>query len=424
VQPFTEKAGVLHVEDVPLTRIADAVGTPAYVYSSAYFQHQYHALKSALGTLDAQICYAVKANSNLSVLGLFKDLGAGFDIVSAGELQRVLAAGGDPASVLFSGVGKTNEEIDFAIKLHIGCFNVESAGELTRIAERAEMLQISAPISIRVNPDVDAQTHPYISTGLKENKFGVPADQALDLYREANKNVYLKVVGIDCHIGSQIMEVDPLRQALLSLLTITSQLAQEGIELQHIDVGGGMGVTYHDETALDVIAYGHMLQELAGDSGLRVMLEPGRLLVANGGALLTRVEYLKPASQPGQKSFAVVDCAMNDLLRPALYQAWHEVKQVTAAPAALPTAWDIVGPVCESGDFIAQDRDLALAPGQLLAVMSAGAYGMTQSSNYNSRSRPPEVLVSGDSFSVVRRRETTRDQLMFEAYPAPSSTAP
>lgn len=422
MQTFNEKAGILHAEGVPLTRIADAVGTPAYIYSSAYFQHQYQRLKSALGSLDANICYAVKANSNLSVLGLFKDLGAGFDIVSAGELQRVLAAGGDPANVLFSGVGKSNEEIDFALKLKIGCFNVESAGELARISERAQLLEAQAPISIRVNPDVDAQTHPYISTGLKENKFGVPADQALDLYRSANKHPHLKIVGIDCHIGSQIMDVAPLRQALVSLLSLTTQLGQEGIELQHIDVGGGMGVSYHNETPLDISAYGNMLQELAAGTGLRVVLEPGRMLVANGGALLTRVEYLKPASEAGQKSFAVVDCAMNDLLRPALYQAWHDVKSVTQAPAATPATWDIVGPVCESGDFLAQNRELALAPGQLLAVMSAGAYGMTQSSNYNSRSRPPEVLVSGDTFCVVRRRETMRDQLMFETYPAQTSS--
>lgn len=414
MQAFSEKAGVLHAEDVPLTEIADSVGTPAYVYSSTHFQHQYQQLESALGTLDAQICYAVKANSNLAVLSLFKELGAGFDIVSAGELQRVMAAGGDPGRVLFSGVGKTSAEIDFALKLNIGCFNVESAGELARIAERAELLEAVAPISIRVNPDVDAQTHPYISTGLKENKFGVPGHEALDLYRSANKHPHLRVTGIDCHIGSQIMDVGPLRQAIASLLALADQLAKDGIELEHIDVGGGMGVTYQDETPLDISAYGQMLEELAGNTGLRVMLEPGRLLVANGGALLTRIEYLKPALEREQKSFAVVDCAMNDLLRPALYQAWHDVRSVTAAPGAALATWDIVGPVCESGDFIAHDRELALAPGQLLAVMSAGAYGMVQSSNYNSRPRPPEVLVTGGSFKVVRRRETVRDQLLFE----------
>ena len=325
-----------------------------------------------------------------------------------------MAAGGDPGRVLFSGVGKTSAEIDFALKLNIGCFNVESAGELARIAERAELLEAVAPISIRVNPDVDAQTHPYISTGLKENKFGVPGHEALDLYRSANKHPHLRVTGIDCHIGSQIMDVGPLRQAIASLLALADQLAKDGIELEHIDVGGGMGVTYQDETPLDISAYGQMLEELAGNTGLRVMLEPGRLLVANGGALLTRIEYLKPALEREQKSFAVVDCAMNDLLRPALYQAWHDVRSVTAAPGATPATWDIVGPVCESGDFIAHDRELALAPGQLLAVMSAGAYGMVQSSNYNSRPRPPEVLVTGGSFKVVRRRETVRDQLLFE----------
>jgi len=411
---FASKNGVLHIEDVALTRIAEAVGTPAYVYSSAHLTHQFGRLTQALTGLDTQICYAVKANSNLAVLNLFHQLGAGFDIVSGGELQRVVSAGGNPAHVLFSGVGKSTAEIDFALKLGIGCFNVESAAELDRIASRAELLQRPAPISIRVNPNVDAGTHPYISTGLKENKFGVPAQQALALYRQANTSQHLSVVGIDCHIGSQIAEIEPLREALSSLLELADILASEGIALQHIDLGGGMGVTYRDEAEFDVSAYGRVLHDALSGRGMKLILEPGRFLVANGGALLTRVEYLKPQATSEHKNFAVVDAAMNDLLRPALYQAWHEVRVVEPATAAATGRWDIVGPICETGDFIAHDRELALEDQELLAIMSAGAYGIVQSSNYNTRPRPPEVLVDGSEFRVVRRRETTRDQLAFE----------
>jgi diaminopimelate decarboxylase len=414
---FTAKNGVLYIEDVPLPEIADSVGTPAYVYSSAHLRDQFARLSEALSGLNAQICYAVKANSNLAVLRLFHELGAGFDIVSGGELQRVVSAGGDPGQVLFSGVGKSVAEIDLALKLDIGCFNVESAGELERIGERAQLLQRTARISVRVNPNVDAQTHPYISTGLKENKFGVPPEQAAQIYRRANAHEYLSVVGIDCHIGSQIQEIEPLREALASLLELTDQLAGEGIALQHIDVGGGMGVTYRDEAEFDVSAYGAMLCDKLRGRDLKLILEPGRFLVANGGALLTRVEYLKPQTTSEHKNFAVVDAAMNDLMRPALYQAWHEVRVVAPQASVAPAAWDIVGPICETGDFIAHDRQLALADQQLLAIMSAGAYGMVQSSNYNSRGRPPEVLVEGSAFRVVRRRETTRDQLALEQEP-------
>jgi diaminopimelate decarboxylase len=411
MRAFTARDDVLHIEDVPLTSIADSVGTPTYVYSSAHLRDQYDRLTQALSGLDAQICYAVKANSNLSVLRLFHDLGAGFDIVSGGELQRVVSAGGDPGRVLFSGVGKSTEDIDLALKLGISCFNVESASELQRIAERALLLQRRAPISIRVNPNVDAQTHPYISTGLKENKFGVPPEQALELYRWANDREHLSIVGIDCHIGSQIMEIEPLRQSLTSLLELTDQLAEDGVRLRHVDVGGGMGVTYQNETEFDVAAYGNMLHELLEGRDIKLIVEPGRYLVANAGALLTRVEYLKPQPTPEHRNFAVVDAAMNDLLRPALYQAWHDVRVVSPEAGVLAERWDIVGPVCETGDFIAHDRELALSEQQLLAIMSAGAYGMVQSSNYNTRSRPAEVLVDGSQFRVVRRRETTRDQL-------------
>lgn len=411
---FTAKDGVLHIEDVTLTSIADAIGTPAYIYSSAHLRQQFGRLTEALSGLDAQIYYAVKANSNLSVLRLFHELGAGFDIVSGGELQRVVSAGGEPGQVLFSGVGKSVAEIDLALKLGIGCFNVESTSELERIAERAQLLQRPAPISIRVNPNVDAQTHPYVSTGLKENKFGVPPQQAVELYRQANDREHLSIVGIDCHIGSQIVEIEPLHQALTCLLELADQLADEGIRLQHIDVGGGMGVTYRDESEFDVDAYGNMLHEMLSGRSMKLILEPGRYLVANGGVLLTRVEYLKPQQTPEHKNFAVVDAAMNDLLRPALYQAWHDIRVVVPDSGVSTTCWDIVGPICETGDFIAHDRELALAEQQLLAIMSVGAYGMVQSSNYNTRPRPPEVLVEGSRFRVVRRRETTRDQLAFE----------
>ncbi len=414
MEAFARRNGVLHADQVPLTLIAEQVGTPVYVYSRAFFESRYRALTAALAPLPVQICYAVKANSNLSVLRCFQALGAGFDIVSGGELQRVLAAGGDPARVVFSGVGKAEAEIDMALKLGIGCFNVESRQELSRIARRAALLGRRAPISIRVNPDVDARTHPYISTGLKTNKFGVPIADAESLYLEARGESALEVVGIDCHIGSQIASAEPLLEALGSLLDLVDRLAARGITLQHVDLGGGLGVRYQDEPDFDLEAYGAALRDALSGRNLRLILEPGRFLVANGGVLLTRVEYLKPAADGG-RSFAVVDAAMNDLIRPALYQAWHGVVPVTApGDGAVTARWDVVGPVCESGDFLAQDRELTLAPGDLLAVLSAGAYGMVQSSNYNSRPRPPEVMVEDGSFRVVRRRETSRDLLALE----------
>ncbi len=414
VTPFTRKGGELHAEDVPLGRIAEQLGTPVYVYSENYFRARYHALQQALYPLDAQICYAVKANSNLSVLRCFHALGAGFDIVSGGELQRVLAAGGDPGKVVFSGVGKSEAEIDLALKCEIGCFNVESSQELSRISRRASLLGRVAPVSVRVNPDVDARTHPYISTGLKTNKFGVPVTEAEVMYRQASIDAALKVVGVDCHIGSQIGSAGPLLEALESLLKLVDRLADQGIELQHVDLGGGLGVSYRDEPEFDLQSYGSALRTMLAGRKQRLMLEPGRYLVANGGVLLTRVEYLKPAADDG-RSFAIVDAAMNDLIRPALYQAWHRVEAVSSASqAARSERWDIVGPICESGDFLAHDRDLALAPDALLAVFSAGAYGMVQSSNYNSRPRPPEVMVDKASFRVIRRRETSRDLLSAE----------
>lgn len=415
MQPFVLRNGVLHAEGVSLQTIAEAVGTPVYVYSRAHFENRYETLQNAMAPLDVVICYAVKANSNLSVLRCFAELGAGFDIVSGGELQRLISIGVEPAHLVFSGVGKSVAEIDLALKVGIGCFNVESGAELDRIEARAELLSKVAPISVRINPDVDANTHPYISTGLKENKFGVLKEQAIDLYRRAGASEVLSVRGIDCHIGSQLNTVAPLVEACTNLIEIIDELEGSNIHIEHIDMGGGLGVTYRDEEEFDLDEYGRQLRMLIGERELKLLLEPGRFMVANGGLLLTRVEYLKPATSAGHKSFAVVDAAMNDLLRPALYQAWHDVVAVnTRNDSTTEQCWDIVGPVCESGDFLAHERHMALSEGDLLAVLSAGAYGMVQSSNYNTRGRPAEVLVDGSNFQVVRRRETTMDQLRLE----------
>lgn len=403
----------LHVEGVSLSDIAQAVGTPAYVYSKAYITQAVERLQDAFTGAPLDIHYAVKANSNLAILRLMSELGAGFDIVSGGELSRVLAAGGDPATVIFSGVGKSVEEIDFALKVGIECFNIESASELARVSARAAILGQEAPVSLRVNPDVDAQTHPYISTGLKQNKFGVPVEQALELYQQAAEDPQLRLVGIDCHIGSQINQIEPLLDALTSILEVVDQLDAMGITLEHIDLGGGMGVTYQDETPLDIEAYGASVQQIMAARPQRLVLEPGRSLVANAGVLLTRVEYLKPTAGDAP-SFAVVDAAMNDLIRPALYQAWHEVYPVNNNTDTKPRRWDVVGPVCETGDFLAKDRSLALQQGALLAVASAGAYGMVQASNYNTRGRACELLIDGADFKVIRRRETVQDQLRLE----------
>ncbi len=409
---FSRTDNALYVEDVSLTAIADAVGTPAYVYSRSTIEDRYRRLAESL--CDAGICYSVKANSNLAILRLMQDLGAGFDIVSGGELERVLLVGGDPERVVFSGVGKSLAEIDFAIKAGIGCFNVESAQELERLEARATLLSRVAPLSVRVNPDVDARTHPYISTGLKENKFGVPEAQALEMYRRAAASDMLDVRGIDCHIGSQIEDSAPYVAARDRLFRIVDSLSGEGIDLHHVNLGGGFSIRYRNESDFDVEGFGREVAAAVAARGLTLVIEPGRYLVADAGVLLTRVEYLKPAPDEGHRNFAVVDAAMNDLMRPALYQAWHRVEPVIASSAE-PRRWDIVGPVCETGDFLALDRDLALEDDALLAVFGAGAYGMALASNYNSRSRPPEVLVHGDAFRVVRRRETVRDQLAPES---------
>ena len=401
------------VDGVRLSAIAEAVGTPVYVYSRAAIEDRHRRLARALAGGRARICYAVKANANLAILRLMAELGAGFDIVSGGELQRVLRAGGAAGDAVFSGVGKSAAEIDFALKAGIRCFNVESEAELGRIESRAKLLSRVAPVSVRVNPDVDAGTHRYISTGRRENKFGVPEHAALDMYRRAAASDALEVRGIDCHIGSQIAELGPYAAARDRLFRIVDVLAAEGIAVEHVDLGGGFGVRYDDESDFDVEAYGREIAAPVFARGLELIVEPGRYLVAEAGVLLTRVEYLKPGTGDGHRNFAVVDAAMNDLLRPALYQARHAVEAVVPSEAA-PRRWDIVGPVCETADFLALERDLALAEGALLAVFGAGAYGMALSSNYNGRGRAPEVLVHAGDFRVVRRRETLRDQLALE----------
>ncbi|MBK7899619.1 MAG: diaminopimelate decarboxylase [Azonexus sp.] len=407
MSPFSRQAGVLHAESVSLAHIAQHFGTPAYVYSRAALEASLGEFTAVLGAhpagARALVCYAVKANSNLAILNLFARLGAGFDIVSGGELARVLAAGADPGKVVFSGVGKTGEEMRQALQAGIFCFNVESAAELERLNAVAGSLAKRAPVSLRVNPDVDPKTHPYISTGLKEAKFGVAYDQATALYRRAAALPHLEVTGIDCHIGSQLLDPSPFTEALDRILALVDRLAADGITIRHLDLGGGLGIRYREgQEQPTVAAYlTPLLDRLAG-RGLQVVLEPGRRLVGNAGVLLTRVEYLKPGEE---KNFAIVDAAMNDLMRPALYEAWHDIVPV-AEHEGETRAWDVVGPVCETGDFLGQDRALALAPGDLLAVLSAGAYGMAMSSNYNTRPRAAEILVDGEQTHLVRRRET------------------
>ena len=402
---FHLKNGVLHAESVPLTAVAERFGTPCYVYSRAALTNALLEFQQELSGLDALVCYAMKANSNLAVLNVFARLGAGFDIVSGGELQRALAAGGDPQKIVFSGVGKRVDEIRQALDAGILCFNVESAAELERLNEVAGSHGRKAPISLRVNPDVDAKTHPYISTGLKENKFGVAFEEALALYRRAAELPHLTINGIDCHIGSQLLDAAPFAEALDKLLQLVDRLQSEGIQLHHIDLGGGLGIRYRDETPPSIQAYlAPLLGELK-NRRLKILFEPGRRLVGNAGILLTRVEYLKPGEA---KNFAIVDAAMNDLTRPALYDAWHDIQPVSPRTGS-PRAWDIVGPVCESSDFLGRERPLDLQAGDVLAVMSAGAYGMTMSSNYNTRPRAAEVMIDGDTMHLIRRRETIND---------------
>lgn len=401
MNPFEIKNGVLHCEDTPLDRLATEHGTPTYVYSRAALEAAYRAYDAAFAAHPHQICYAVKANPNIGILSLFARLGAGFDIVSGGELARVIKAGGDTNKVVFSGVGKSASEIRQALTIGIHCFNVESESELLRINHIAGELNQKAPISLRVNPDVDAKTHPYISTGLRENKFGVAHTDALRIYRLAAGLPNITIRGIDCHIGSQLTELTPFADALERVLDLVDQLAAEGIVLQHIDLGGGLGVRYQDETPPAIEAYAQTILAKLHTRRETLILEPGRSLVANAGVLLTRVEYLKHTEA---RDFALVDAAMNDLMRPALYEAWHGVEPVTPRSDA-PRTYDIAGPVCESGDVLARGRSLALQEGDLLAFHSAGAYGMSMSSNYNTRPRAAEVMIDGAHSHVVRQRE-------------------
>lgn len=414
---FTLKNGVLHAENVALPDIAEQFGTPAYVYSRAALSESLKEFHDVLGAhpagAGALVCYAVKANFNLAILNLFARLGAGFDIVSGGELQRVLAAGADPQKVVFSGVGKTAAEMKLALEAGIFCFNIESIPEIERLNEVAGQLGKTAPVSLRVNPNVDPKTHPYISTGLKEAKFGVAYDDALALYRRAAALPNIAVAGIDCHIGSQLLDPSPFAEALDRILALIDQLAAEGIAVHHIDLGGGLGIQYRaDEVQPTVASYLNPLLDKLQGRGLKVVLEPGRRLVGNAGLLLTRVEFLKEGEA---KNFAIIDAAMNDLMRPALYEAWHDIEPVVPRAGATRD-YDVVGPVCETGDFLGQARPLNLQPGDLLAVMSAGAYGMAMASNYNTRPRAVEVMVDGEQVHVIRQRETVEQLYAGESF--------
>lgn len=409
MNPYTYRGGELHVEAVPLARIAAEVGTPCYVYSRAALTDAYASFSRAFQGREHLVCYAVKANSTLGVLDVFARLGSGFDIVSGGELKRVLAAGGDPRKIVFSGVGKSESEIREALAAGILCFNVESESELVRLDRLAAEMGTRAPVSLRVNPDVDAGTHPYIATGLEQNKFGIAYAQAPALYARARSMRNIDVEGIDCHIGSQLTELAPIAQALAKIAELVVRLAAEGIELRHIDVGGGIGIRYQSEVPPPMDDYARAVQAAFPNTRHKLIFEPGRVLAGNAGVLLTRIEYLKRGEN---RNFAVVDAAMNDLLRPALYDAWHDILTVRENGDA--DIYDIVGPVCETGDFLARGRRLAAREGDLLAVMSAGAYGMSMASNYNTRSRAPEVMVDGKSLYVIREREQFSDLIARE----------
>ncbi|CAB3828476.1 Diaminopimelate decarboxylase [Achromobacter anxifer] len=411
---FQFRNNVLYAEDVPLDHLADKLGTPLYVYSRAALKAAWESYRNAVGQHPVLVCYGMKANSNLAVLKEFARLGAGFDIVSGGELKRALAAGADPSRIVFSGVGKQAWEMRAALAARVKCFNVESEAELRRLSEIAQDMGLRAPVSLRVNPDVDAQTHPYISTGLKENKFGIAIESALDVYRSAQSLPGLEIVGVDCHIGSQLTDISPYFDALEKLLDLIEKLDQAGIRIAHLDLGGGLGIRYTDETPPSPQALLDRVFERLNARGfghLYLVLEPGRSLVGNAGVLLTRVQYLKHAEA---RNFAIVDAAMNDLLRPALYEAFHGVRPVRPR-AGDETVYDIVGPVCESADWLAKQRKLAIEQGDLLAVESAGAYSMAMASNYNARPRAAEAMVDGDKYYVVRQRETLDDLLKGES---------
>ncbi|MDX2463428.1 MAG: diaminopimelate decarboxylase [Porticoccus sp.] len=408
---FSYRSGELFAEDVALATIAECYGTPTYVYSRAALTEHFLAYQNALADCAHLICYAVKANSNIAVLNVLAKLGAGFDIVSVGELERVITAGGDPKKIIFSGVGKKTTEMERALEVGIHCFNVESEAELDLLNRVARACGKTANISLRVNPDVDANTHPYISTGLRENKFGIDIHKALNVYLRAKEMESLNIVGVDCHIGSQLTETAPFIDALTRVLALADELEKNGINLQHLDLGGGLGVCYKDEKPPHPADYIAELRQHLGERNLTLILEPGRSIAANAGVLLTRVEYLKPGQE---KNFAIVDVAMNDMIRPALYQAWLTIDPV-APRIGVTSTWDIVGPVCETGDFLGKDRALVIAQGDLLCIGSSGAYGFTMSSNYNSRGRAAEIMVDGFNMQEVRRRETFEDLIRGES---------
>jgi diaminopimelate decarboxylase len=408
---FAYRGDTLFAEDLPLTAIAEQFGSPTYVYSRAALEQNFMAYRNALADTDHLICYAVKSNSNLAVLNLLARLGAGFDIVSLGELERVLAAGGRAEKVVFSGVAKSRTEMARALELGILCFNIESPAELTVLNEVAASHGQTARISVRVNPDVDAKTHPYISTGLRENKFGIEMDAAFEVYRQAAASSHIEVVGMDCHIGSQLTEISPFIDALHRLLALVDRLADSGIALKHLDVGGGLGVRYKDEQPPAIADYVSALRREVGDRALTLMFEPGRSISADAGVLLTRIDYIKHNSA---HNFAIVDAAMNDMIRPALYQAWLDIVPVLRRGDCESSLYDVVGPVCETGDFLGRNRSLAIRTGDLLAVLGAGAYGFTMSSNYNSRTRAAEVMVDGNTPHLIRQRETIADLMRGE----------
>ncbi|WP_455380400.1 diaminopimelate decarboxylase [Acidihalobacter prosperus] len=399
---FSYSEGELYAESVPLQAISDRYGTPCYVYSRATLERHWHAFNNALIGYPHLICYAVKANGNLGVLNLLARLGSGFDIVSIGELERVLRAGGDPGRVVFSGIGKQEAEIRRALNVGIRCFNVESVPELERINEIAGELGVRAPVSLRVNPDVDPETHPYIATGLKESKFGINIEQARVIYRQAANMPHLKVIGVDCHIGSQLTKLAPFKDAMVRILELTDLLKQDGIPIEHLDIGGGLGIHYCDEMPPTPAEYAAEIRKCLEGRSLEILVEPGRAIAGNAGILLTQIEYIKTTDH---KRFAIVDAAMNDLLRPALYQGWHEIVPVRVREGN-PVRFDVVGPVCETGDFLGKDRLLRINQGDLLAVRSAGAYGFSMSSNYNARPRAPEIMVDGRHVYEVRARES------------------
>jgi len=408
---FSYQDGQLYAEDLPLAKIAEQFSTPTYVYSRATLERHYQAYKKAFGKHDNLICYAVKANSNLAVLNILAKLGSGFDIVSVGELERVLKAGGKPGNIIFSGVGKQPHEMQRALEVGIHCFNIESEAELYRLSEVASGMSKVANISLRVNPDVDAGTHPYISTGLKDNKFGVAIEQAERIYLAAKTLPGLSIVGVDCHIGSQLTETAPFLDALDRVLLLVDKLSEQDIEIKHLDLGGGLGVTYQNETPPEPDEYVKALMTRLGGRHQKIILEPGRSIAANAGVLLTRVEFLKCTEA---KNFAIIDAAMNDLIRPSLYSAWQRILPVEQNKQGETRNYDLVGPVCETGDFLGKNRNMVLEAGDLLAVRSSGAYGFVMSSNYNSRNRPAEIVVDGDQMILARRRETIEDQYALE----------